>query len=95
VAALIAQSAEPILAEISAQVSATSWLPQAMGTAAASNRTAGCQKIPALSASLSVAERRMRDGGDRYAGGGVSQVNAALTSAKERLAGFEELCAKK
>lgn len=95
IAALIAQSAEPRIAEISAQVTTTSWLAQPIGAAASANRTAGCQQLPSLSASLSVAERRMREGGDRYAGGGVSQVTAALTAAKERLAGFEELCVRK
>jgi hypothetical protein len=95
IAALIAQSAEPRIAEISAQVTPTSWLPQPIGAAAAANRTAGCQKIAPLAASLSVAERRMREGGDRYAGGGVSQVGAALTAAKERLGGLEEVCAAK
>jgi hypothetical protein len=95
VAALIVQSSEPRINEISALIGGTSWLPQPVETAATANRTAACQRIAPLSAALSVAERRMRDGGDRYPGGGVAQINAGLTAAKERLAGFEELCARK
>lgn len=98
VAALIVQAAEPRIAEISSLVSGTSWLPVSTGASAADQRTqnkaSGCQRVPALATLLNSAEARMRDGGSRYAGGGVPQITAGLSTAKERLAGLEEVCAR-
>jgi hypothetical protein len=95
VASLIVQSAEPDIAEIGALVSGTSWIARASGADAASrNRASGCQRIAAVLASLSVAEAKLRDGGDRYAGGGVSQIANGLTAERGRLTDLQALCAK-
>lgn len=96
VAAVTVQWAEPRIAEMTSLVSGTSLLPQAMGGAEqrSANRAAGCQRVPALAASLAIAEARLRDGGDKYAGGGVPQLAAALASAKERLSDLQDVCAR-
>jgi hypothetical protein len=94
VAALMIESAEPRIAEISSLVSGTSWLAQSTsaGDQRARSKTVGCQRIAPLSAFLGGAERRLRDGGDRYPGGGVSQIVAGLNAEKERLATLEGQC---
>jgi hypothetical protein len=94
VAALIVHSAAARIAEISAFVSGDSWTPEASPDERARNRVAGCQRIPSVMASLNAAEQRMRNGGDRFQAGGVSQTNAGLATAKERIAGLQEVCAR-
>jgi hypothetical protein len=96
VAALIAQSAEKRISEINALVSGVSWLPHAMGETAAPPRTraTGCERIAPLSATLAAAQARLRDGGDRYTGGGVSQVANSLANEQDRLAALRESCAR-
>jgi hypothetical protein len=98
VAALIAQSAEPQIAQIDMLVSGNSWLPGSMGAAAtgeaARGRAAACDRIPALTASLDLAQLRLREGGDRYAGGGVSQLVGSLANEKSRLAALQDVCGR-
>jgi hypothetical protein len=98
VAALIVHSAEPRITETSSLVSGTALSPRPTDAAARSeaerNRTAACQGIAPLSRRLSVAAAHLRDGGDRYAGGGVSQLNAGLTAARSRVTTLQELCAR-
>jgi hypothetical protein len=94
VAALIAQSAEKRIADIDALVSGASWLPGTMGDLAARTRTTGCERIAPFSATLDVAQARLRDGGDRYAGGGASQIASSLANEQNRLAALRETCAR-
>jgi hypothetical protein len=95
VASLIVQSAERDIAEIGALVAGTSWIARASGAdAAGRNRAAGCQRIAAVMASLSLAEGKLRDGGDRYAGGGVAQIVSGLNAERARLMDLQAVCAR-
>jgi hypothetical protein len=97
VASLIIQSAEPRIAEIGSLIGGATWLPRSAGASAeetARNRAVGCQRIPPLAASVAMAESRLRDGGDRYAGGGVSQLAGAVTAVKSRIASLQEACGR-
>lgn len=95
VAALIAQSLEPQVAQVSAQMSSASWLPAAQrgGNAAAADRAEACQRIPALLKSIDLAEAKLRDGGDRYGGGGVASIASGLSAERSRLATLRDGCA--
>lgn len=94
VAALIAQSIEPQVGEISAQVTGTSWLPasQARGGSAAPDRAAGCARIAELLRSIELAEAKLRDGGSRYTGGGVSSITSGLAAERNRLTELRDRC---
>lgn len=92
VAALILYAAEPATAEISALVSSTGMTPST-DPASVQRRTAGCQRLPAVTASLNVAEARLREGGDRYAGG-AAQVQAGLAAARSKVASLQDVCAR-
>jgi tetratricopeptide (TPR) repeat protein len=95
VASLIVQAAEPDIAEIGALVSGTSWIARASGAdATARNRATGCGRIAGVSASLNVAESKLRDGGDRYAGGGVAQITSGLKAERGRLGDLQAVCAR-
>jgi hypothetical protein len=92
VAALIIHSAEPRATEIAALVRAPGMSPSSTDAAAERRRALGCQRIPALSASLNTAEAKLREGGDRYPGGGVSQFQAGLSAAREKLSTLRDVC---
>lgn len=92
VASLIVQSIEPQVGEITAQVSGASWLPRVPGGDASLDRASGCRRLGWLMASLDLAEAKLRDGGDHYAGGGASQLHAALSAERTRLADLQGVC---
>jgi hypothetical protein len=98
VAALIAQSAEPAIGEIDAIVGGRSWLPRATGGAASAEasraRASACARIAPLQSSLDVARAHLRDGGDRYTGGGVSQITGSLANEATRLEALQEVCSR-
>ena len=86
-AALIVYAAEARSTVIGAMVGAP-----ATDAASAQQRTAGCRQIPAVSASLGLAERRLREGGDQYSG--VGQVRSGLSAAREKLASLNAVCSR-
>ena len=81
VASLLVQSTEPPIAEISSLVSGTALSPRATDAAARDQaeqrRAAACQRIAPLSQRFDAAQTYLRNGGDRFAGGGVQQLAAA------------------
>lgn len=97
VADLTLHSAEQRVAEISTLVGAPGLLPppnSASREQMQRNRASGCQRIAAVTTSLSTAEARMRDGGDRFPGDGPAQVRSGLSAAREKLASLQALCAR-
>jgi hypothetical protein len=96
IASLIVQSAEAQIGEVGAQVTGTSFGPTVLGaaTSAPSMRAAGCRRVAPLLASLTLAERKLREGGDRYSGGGASQVGTALGAETARLTDLQAVCSK-
>lgn len=90
-AALILYAAETRASEIGVMVGTT----ELVGTldAAREQRTTGCRRIPGVAASLDLAERRLREGGDSYKGGN-EQVRTGLTAAREKLASFQDICTR-
>lgn len=96
IAALIAQAIEPQVPEIQSQLSGSSLFSRALGGGASpeQSKAAACARIAPLMRLLDMAQAKMRDGGDRFAGGGASQLNAGLSGERERLASFQELCAR-
>lgn len=93
IAALIIHSAQPRIAETSVLVGGLG-LSASTDASVARRRASGCQQIPALTSSLNVAETRLREGGDRYAGGGVSQFQAGLAAARDKLASLQDVCSR-
>jgi hypothetical protein len=85
--ALIVYAAEARSTEIGAMVSAP-----ATDAAAAQQRATGCGRIPSVSSSLDLAERRLREGGDQHAGAG--QVRSGLSAARQRLTSLSEICSR-
>ncbi|HEX3867204.1 MAG TPA: hypothetical protein VHV78_10635 [Gemmatimonadaceae bacterium] len=98
VAALIIQASEPQIAELGASIEGSSLGAAMPGAAATSEavqqRASACRRIPAVASSLDVASTRLRDGGDRYSGGGVQQLGGALSSARDRLTALQAVCAR-
>ena len=96
-ASLIVQSTEPAIAEISSRVTGA-LSPQAANAAAKpqaeQRRAAACQRIAPLSQLLNTAQSHLRGGGDRYAGGGVSQLNAGIAAAQSTLETLQAQCAR-
>jgi hypothetical protein len=90
VAALIIYAAESHTAEMSALIG-TPALASASDAASTQRRATGCGRIPAVTASLDVAARKLRDGGDRYPGG-AGQVHAGLSAAREKVTSLEAIC---
>jgi hypothetical protein len=91
VAALIIHAAEPRTTEIAALVGSPG-MSRSTDASAERRRASGCQRIPALTASLNTAEAKLREGGDRYPGGGVSQFQAGLSAAREKIAALQNVC---
>jgi hypothetical protein len=85
-AALIVYAAEARSTEIAAMVS------NPTSDAASEQRAAGCRRVQTVSASLDLAERRLREGGDQYSGAG--QVRSGLSAAREKLASLSGLCSR-
>lgn len=98
VASLMVQSTEPAIAEISSLVSGNAFSASATDAAARNRaeqrRTAACQRIAPLLERLNVAQAYLRNGGDRYAGGGVPQITAGLTAGQSTLATLQGQCAR-
>jgi hypothetical protein len=92
VASLIVQSVEPQMGEVATLVNGASWLPHVPGTDTSVDRAAGCRRIAPLLASLDVAETKLRDGGDHYAGGGASQLHSALSTERRQLGELQTTC---
>ena len=85
--ALIVYAAEARSTSIGAMVNAP-----ATDAAAAQQRAAGCRQVPVVSASLDLAERRLREGGDQYSGAG--QARSGLNAARQKLASLSNICSR-
>lgn len=97
VASLVVQSVDPQVTEISGLVNGSSFGARSLGgvsAGASSDRAAGCARIAPALASLTRAEARMREGGDRYSGGGAAQVAGAISAERSRLTAFQDVCAR-
>lgn len=98
IASLIVQSVDPQVTEIGALVTGTSFGVRSVGGASASvgssDRAGGCARIATALASLARAEARMREGGDRYSGGGSAQVAGAISAERSRLTAFQDVCGR-
>jgi hypothetical protein len=94
VASLIAQAAEPQIAELGPLIEGSSLFPRAAGSAAPQPLTSACQRVAPLLSSLDVAAARLREAGDRYAGGGVSQLAAGIAVERDRLTALRDACAR-
>jgi hypothetical protein len=98
VATLIVQAIEPQVAELGSAVSGSSLMPRTTGGSAAGGasqpRADACRRIPPLLASLDSASARMREGGDRYAGGGVSQIASGIAAERQRLSDLRDVCTR-
>ena len=57
-------------------------------------RSAACQRIAPLSRRFDGAETYLRNGGDRFTGGGVEQLTAGLNAGRSTLATLRERCAR-
>jgi hypothetical protein len=86
-AGLIVYAAEARAAEIGAAVGA----PASDG-GAAQQRSAACRRIPGVSSSLDLAERKLREGGDQNSGAG--QVRSGLSGARQKLASLNDACSR-
>jgi hypothetical protein len=86
-AALIVYAAEARSTDIGAMTGSPATDP-----AAAQERATGCRQIPNVSASLDLAERRLRDGGEQYSSAG--QVRSGLSAARQKLASLSAVCAR-
>lgn len=91
-AALIIYAAESRTGEISALIG-TPALASAADAGSAQRRATGCGRIPAVTASLDVAERRLREGGDRRPGG-AGQLHAGLGAAREKVTSLQAICTR-
>jgi len=94
VASLIAQSAEQPIAELGPLIEGSSLFPRTPANEASQRRRPACQRIAPLKSSLDGATARMREGGDRFAAAGASQLNAALSTERDRLAALQEVCTR-
>ena len=90
-AAMIVYAADAQSAEIGAMVR-TPALASAGNGAASPQHTAGCQRIPSVTASLDLAERRLGEGGDKYRS--AAQVRSGLSAAREKLASLQGMCSQ-
>jgi len=90
-AVLTVHAADARSADIAAMVPALG-MSRTSDAAADRRRLEGCQRLPAATSLLDLAERRLREGGDRYAGGGVAQVRAALDATRSKLATLQTRC---
>jgi hypothetical protein len=97
VAALVVQASEPQVAELGPQIERSSLWPVVRGAATNNEtlqrRAAACQRIARIAASLDLASTKLRDGGNRYPGGGAPQLSSALSVARERLSVLQANCA--
>jgi hypothetical protein len=98
IASLIVQSVDPQVTEIGGLVNGTSFGVRPVGGASASvgssDRAAGCARIAPALASLARAEAHMREGGERYSGGGAAQVAGAISAERSRLTAFQDVCGR-
>jgi hypothetical protein len=90
-AALIVYAAEARSSEIGVMLGATAMVG-ALDTAR-EQRTTGCRRIPSVAASLDLAERRLREGGDSYKGGN-EQVRSGVVAAREKLSSLQDICTR-
>lgn len=96
VASLIVQGMEPRIAELTSQITGSSLVPHATGAAASSDagRASACQRVTAALASLDLASAKLKEGGDRYTGGGVAQIAAGIGAERERLGALRDVCTR-
>jgi hypothetical protein len=94
VASLIVQSLEQPIAELGPLIEGSSLFSLASPSEAARRRTPACQRVGPLTASLERAGARLRDGGDRFAASGVSQLQATISAERERLAALRDACTR-
>jgi hypothetical protein len=98
VAALIVQASGPQIAELEPLMERSSVRAVAPGGAATAEtlqrRDGACRRVAAIAASLDVASAKLRDGGSRYAGGGVQQLGSALSASRERLSVLQASCGR-
>lgn len=98
VASLIVQGTEPLVGELTAQITGSSLAPRSTGgaeaTDAAQQRGMGCQRVTRALSSLDVASAKLHAGGDRYTGGGVAQIAAGIGAERERLSALQDVCTR-
>jgi hypothetical protein len=91
-ATLIVYAAEARSSEIGVLVG-TPALSRTADAATKEQRATGCRRIPAVAASLDLAERRLREGGDSYQGGN-GQVRSGISAAREKLSSLQDICTR-
>jgi hypothetical protein len=97
IAALVAQSAERQIAEISPMINGSSLAARNTGAGAndaAQGRAAGCARVAPVLAQIDVAEAKLSSGGDKYTGGGVQMIVSGLAAERERLVALRDFCGK-
>ena len=93
VAALIAQAIEPQVVDVSSMVTGFAWLPGSQ-SAASPMRATGCARVAALIRQIDVADAKLKEGGDKYTGGGVSAIASGLSAERTRLSDLLEVCSR-
>ena len=96
IASLIVQGMEPRIAELTSQITGSSLVPHATSAAASGDlgRPPACQRVTTALSSLDVASSKMKEGGDRYTGGGVPQIAAGIGAERERLTALRDVCTR-
>ncbi|MEO7083495.1 MAG: hypothetical protein ABI442_01760 [Gemmatimonadaceae bacterium] len=83
-ASLLVHAAEPQIADLGPMIEGGPVSPGAR-PAWMQQRASACRRIPSLVASVDGAAVRLREGGDRYAGGGVQTVTRGIETERARL----------
>ena len=96
IASLIVQGMEPRIAELTSQITGSSLVPHATSAAASGDlgRSSACQRVTMALSSLDVASSKLKEGGDRYTGGGVAQIAAGIGAERERLTALRDVCTR-
>lgn len=93
VAALIAQAIEPQVVDVSSMVTGFAWLPGSQSVASPT-RAAGCARVAPLIRQLDIADAKLKEGGDKYTGGGVQAIASGLGAERTRLSDLLEVCSR-
>jgi hypothetical protein len=93
-ASLIVYQAEPEIAELGPPIEGTMLGAGSSSAEISRARAAACGRIAPLSSLLDAAAGRLRDGGNRYAGGGVQQLSDGIAAERSRLDPLRTACAR-
>jgi hypothetical protein len=93
-ASFMVQSTQASIAEISSAASGNSSPAGAARDQQERVRAAACQRVPALSQRMNVAQAELRAGGDHYAAAAVSQLTAGLAAGESALQTLQAQCAR-